>query len=220
MCARTLTALLSMLLVGCAAASPIKRPARRVLCYGDPITQGASFTENWPRRLADARPDLDVSNAGLLGDTSDNVDRFEESLAKGPYDWVVILIGVNDLPSGRSSDPETTVRRILRLARMARTRDAEVIILTLLPVSDRPLLQSNVDLQDFTRTVSRGLLDAYPHPRGGIRVANLRDRFTLVGIDDTSDDGLHPNAVGNALIAEFVSDQIPRTTVVRSPALR
>ncbi len=207
---RALSIYLVVLVAGCApihVPSTPRAATHRVLCYGDSITSGM-LDESWPMRLASSRPDLEIINAGKIGDTSNSAPRFADWLARGSYEWVVILIGVND-PMAGTVDSTITVRNIGRLVGLARARGASVLVLTLLPVT-RPRGETEpFDLQTFTRDVSRGLVSVYAGSRRGVVLGDLRGAMTGPDLNGLSDDGLHPNAAGNAFIAAFVAGLLP-----------
>lgn len=177
--------------------------ATTVLCYGDSITIG------YPSRLQQLRPDLEVYGAGLSGDTTANAERLLGELAARHYDVVVILLGINDPLDGSLSDPRVSFARTQRLARRARAIGATVFLLTLTPETKIRPPRPDFDFNTFAYDLSRLILDRYGHRRSGIRAADLRDRFTLLGWDSTSDDGLHPNTAGVEVMATFVATLIP-----------
>jgi lysophospholipase L1-like esterase len=70
--------------------------ARRVVCAGDSITQGA-ISVSYVEMLKRMRPDLEFVNAGVNSELAYNLaERLADIVACGP-DYVTILIGTNDV---------------------------------------------------------------------------------------------------------------------------
>lgn len=194
-----------------------------LLAFGDSITFGGTGDPGgWPAMVAAGRPDWTVVNAGVPGDTTSSIDRLRTRLAEVRPDAVVILMGIND-PFGRLDHPEDvpltpaqTVRNLRVMAATARAAGAEVLILTLTPAlcfiepfcTQHPEVREGQERrQEHGRVVSHAL--ATWRPRNGVRVLDLRDRFTLTGWRNKTFEGLHPNALGERVIADLVLEALP-----------
>jgi lysophospholipase L1-like esterase len=93
-----------------------------------------TLTYGYPQLLQAIRPDLTVVNAGRPGDVAANLERFRAVLATGPYQTVVLLLGTNDFPPpGDPGTPRVTAQNILRMAKLAQARGADVLVLTIPP---------------------------------------------------------------------------------------
>ncbi len=92
--------------------------ARRILCFGDSLTEGYTFQSsgkfhpysiNLSKILQDhGLGEIVVETAGVSGErvVASMTHRLDMLLkkAKHPYDWVIILGGTNDLGEGKKSD--------------------------------------------------------------------------------------------------------------------
>jgi lysophospholipase L1-like esterase len=216
-----------LLLAVCALCLPARASAEmRVMCYGDSITAVGDVLhpeDSYPGQLQRLRPDLEVVNEGRAGDVSANLDRFRTALADWPPQLVVLMLGTNDpacdparTPSCEpSTTPERTVANLFRMADEARRSGTAVVILTPTPAVCQAACRAQREAefgmavrQAFTARVAEELLHA--RPPAGVRVADLRGRFTDTSWEALSVDGLHPATEGNRVIAEFVAAQIPK----------
>jgi lysophospholipase L1-like esterase len=223
---RLLVALCALLVPASAAAG------LRVMCYGDSITAGhgdGSAESSYPAHLQRQRPDLEVVNEGHPGDVSGNLERFRAALTDWPPQLVVLMLGTNDpvcTPDATpgcdsTATPEGTVVNLFRMADEARAAGAQVVILTPPPVACNAGCEARHDVafattmrHAFTARVADELLRA--RLPAGVRVANLRGRFTDASWLSLSLDGLHPSAEGNRIIAEFVAARIPKSESPRA----
>jgi lysophospholipase L1-like esterase len=163
-------------------------------------------------------------NEGRGGDVSDDLARFRKALAEWPPDVVVLLLGTNDAVcnprlapfcASSTATPERTVANLLRMADEARGVGATVLILTPPPAvctgscATKHAAAFATAVRDaFTARVAEEL--RHTHPPAGVRVADLRGRFTDASWEALSLDGLHPSAEGDRIIAAFVAAHIPR----------
>ena len=179
--------------------------ARSVLCFGD------STSWLYPSHLQRLRPDWQVINGARPGDVSSNVARLTTRLDREHPDVVVVMIGTNDValrPDGRPAvtfDPRVTARNIRVLAGQARHAGARVMVLTQTPAWCPGSCPAR---QQHTREVAHRLVAWGLHPPPGVLVADLRDELTVHSWATLSDDGLHPNLPGAALIAAFVATRL------------
>jgi len=227
-------ATIAMIVVVVAALVVPSRAAAslHVLCYGDSITAGDMHDPDgsYPGMLQRQRADLDVVNEGQPGDVSENIERFRAALAQWSPQLVILMMGVNDpvcdpaVTSGcaaATATPERTVANLLHMATEARQSGASVVILTPTPVVCQTACQARPETafamavrQAFTARVAEELLHTHPPP--GVRIADLRGKFSEASWADDSSDGLHPSGTGIRRVAELVAAQIPRASASRT----
>jgi lysophospholipase L1-like esterase len=189
-----------------AALGRAARGERRVVFFGD------SITDNWSKPgyggfFAGKR----YVNRGIGGQTTGQMLlRFRSDvISLGPR-AVVILAGTNDLAGNTGPvTPETTEANLANMVELARANKISVVLASLLPVcdckqspdgnpikrtGDRPaaaILGLNKRIADLARKYGATYLDYYTAmvDGGGALKAEL------------TDDGLHPNAAGYAVMA-------------------
>src|SRR5690242_6707805 len=199
------------------ALPPAASASLHVMCYGDSITAGDLHDPDgsYPGVLQSRRADLDVVNEGLPGDVTENLDRFRAALAQWSPQLVVLLMGVNDpvcdpaktpTCAAASATPERTVENLLRMAGEARRHGANVVILTPTPVvcdaacEARPGAAFSAAVrQAFTDRVAEEL--RHMRPPAGVRIVDLRGKFTAASWAEASRDGLHPSDAGIRRVA-------------------
>jgi lysophospholipase L1-like esterase len=165
-----------------------------VLLLGDSLTEGWNLGL-WEKHLAFRG----VLNAGISGDRTDHLLwRLENgNLAGPPPKALVLLIGTNDLGSGRS--PELTADGIRRdLARLRqRLPEAAILLLALLPREEYPVASLRLAVEEVNRLI-RDCADGEHIFYADIgKVLLDRDgRLTA----EISPDRLHLSAHGYALI--------------------
>ncbi len=177
----------------------------RVVFYGDSITDG------W--RLAEYFPGKPYVNRGISGQTtSQMLVRFYRDVVNLKPAAFIILAGTNDI--ARNTGPQTAEMiqdNFRAMAELARAHDIKVILCSLLPVSDysrkqterRPpadILKLNAWLREYAASTGAVYADYY---------AAVVDEKGLLG-QGLSNDGLHPNAKGYALMAPVASAAIEK----------
>lgn len=192
--------------------APYNTCAESVLLYGDSITKPGASSSTGATSYADTlqalRPDLYVVNGASPGQVSWNLDGFDVVLEQdGPFDHVVILIGTNDIVGNPNYTAHQTFLNIWEMAKRAKNTGAEVWLMAPTPIDGRVVHQQR---QLFTRDVAnelahRDLDNVHSH----IHFLYLRDEFTRTPWTPLSNDGLHPNSVGAALIGQFVAAALP-----------
>jgi lysophospholipase L1-like esterase len=201
----------------------VSRPLGRTrfVAYGDSITQGQVRSigfatvieplESYPYKLEQIlrsrypAQDVTVANAGFGGEVpADGVARLPGVLDAEHPEVLLLQEGTNGLTTARVTSYGNHLRTMVSLARQ---RDIDVIIATLLPVGpphtdSRPtkrdaILQLNRRIESIAAEFGIGpVLDLY---------AAFEDNPGLLDID-----GLHPTRAGYTRIAELFADEIIR----------
>jgi acyl-CoA thioesterase-1 len=185
----------------------------RVVFFGDSITDGWSAPQN-----GGFFPGQPYVNRGIGGQTTAQMLlRFRQDVIALDPVAVVILAGTNDL-SGNSGPMSLSASEdnLAAMSELAKTHGIKVVLASLLPVSDekkdqegRPRLQSPYRPPEKIRALNAWLAD-YARQNGHVYL----DYFSAV-VDgagrlrsDVTDDGLHPNASGYALMAPLAEKAI------------
>ena len=191
---------------------PPSRAEMRVVFMGD------SITDLWSRAAGGFFPGRPYINRGISGQTTQQMMiRFRPDVIALQPKAVVILAGTNDIAG--NTGPMTlamTEDNLATMAELARVHGIRVVLGSLLPVSD---YSTNRDGKPIKQTERR--------PPGQIKALNewikryanengygYLDYFTAMvdGIGmlkkELSDDGLHPNAAGYAVMQPLVEHAI------------
>ncbi|HEV2424534.1 MAG TPA: SGNH/GDSL hydrolase family protein [Terriglobia bacterium] len=180
--------------------------APRVVFLGDSITDGWSLAQYFP-----GKPYV---NRGISGQTTPQMlgRMFPDVIDLKP-EALIILAGTNDI--ARNTGPETATmieENFQAMADLAQAHGIRVIFCLLTPVSDytankqtehRPpadILNLNAWLREYAAAHQIGVADYY--------AALVDDKGMLR--DGYSDDGLHPNAKGYALMAPVAEAAIEK----------
>jgi acyl-CoA thioesterase-1 len=196
-----------------AALAPRKRGERRVVFFGD------SITDNWSKAgYGGFFPGKPYVNRGIGSHTtSQMLVRFRADVIDLDPDVVVFLAGTNDIAgnTGPISD-ESIQRNLMTMAELAKAHGVRVVLGSILPVSDD---KKDADGQPLVRTEGR--------PPARIRalnawMADYARRNGHVYLDyhsamadasgalkpDLNADGLHPSAAGYAVMAPLAEQAI------------
>jgi lysophospholipase L1-like esterase len=182
-------------------------PAHRVVFMGD------SITDFW--NMAQYFPGKPYVNRGISGQTTPQMlARMYPDVIDLKPAALIILAGTNDI--ARNTGPET--KRMIEenfkaMTELARAHGIKVILCTLTPISDytqsmqslhRPpadILALNAWISQYAAQAHLGLADYY---------AALVDAKGMLR-DGYSNDGLHPNAKGYALLAPVAERAIEKS---------
>jgi lysophospholipase L1-like esterase len=182
------------------ATYPAPKPGeRRVVFMGD------SITDFWGRPVGDFFPGKGYINRGISGQTTPQMlVRFRADVIALKPKVVVILAGTNDISGNTGASSLAMIEdNLSSMAELARAHGIRVVLATLLPVSDyvdpmqttrRPpgqILALNQWIRGYAAREHLVLLDYYP---AVVDAASALNR-------DLTDDGLHPNAKGYAVMA-------------------
>jgi lysophospholipase L1-like esterase len=152
------------------------------------VFMGDSITEGWP---------LPDHNEGIYGQTTAQMlARFNTDVIGHGYKRVVILGGTNDvnIPQVNVSDVAVNLDA---MATMAEASGIEVILCKLPPINQSNLTErlTSVNQEITNLAQSKGLL--------------LVDYFTpLSGHPEFFKDGVHPNAMGYAVMEDALSEVV------------
>lgn len=177
-----------LLVVGWAAPA---HAATTVAAFGDSITKG----DPWVAALRDVYDTIDMGNAGET--TADGLVRLRAWLAGGPgdVDVVTLLEGTNDVFRTAYSEDET----VSRLEQMAAEAEAAGVVPVV--IAPPPVVEPGRELQE-ARLASLATRLAASAAAANRRFVDLYAAFRAqpdLGALYVS-DGVHPNALGNAVI--------------------
>lgn len=195
-----------------AKLAPPAKGERRVVFMGD------SITDSWDDpRYGGFFPGRPYVNRGISGQTTPQMlVRFRpDVLALAPA-AVVILAGTNDIAGNTGPTTlEAVEDNLASMAELARARGVRVVLASLLPVSDYetrdggPLVQTARRPPEQIRALNAWLKSyaaAHGHTYLDYHAATADERGFLK--DELSDDGLHPNAKGYAVMAPLAERAI------------
>ena len=190
----------------------MSRPPLRCLALGDSYTIGEGVAENqrWPVQLATRlrTQDIPLANPEIIAMTGWTTDELAVGIDKahllGPYDFVSLLIGVNNQYRGRSLDEyQQQFRGLLQRAIAFGAGDASRVLVVSIPDwsvtpfatgREDTTISSEIDSfnaanREETERTSAGYLDITP-------LSGTQGKM-IVG------DGLHPNGKAYAAWAEL-----------------
>lgn len=185
---------------------PPKPGEKRVVFFGD------SITDFWGRTVGDFFPGKGYINRGISGQTTPQMlVRFRADVIALKPKVVVILAGTNDISGNTGASTLGMIEdNLSSMTELARAHGIRVVIATLLPVNDyvdatqsarrppRDIVALNDWIRGYAMREHLVLLDYYPAMAD--TSAALRK--------DLSDDGLHPNAQGYAVMAPLAQRAI------------
>ena len=178
----------------------VVQPARPVVCLGDSLTACG-----YPRSLQEM-VSLPVVDMGCNGITTGDAIRRLPSLIEANPQVVVIELGGHDFLKGYSR--AATRENLEQIVDTCRSIGAEVIVMEI------PRGFITDPFRALEREMAReDRLELIPDT--AIRRLVLWSPWALPGIwlppdSHLSDDGLHPNARGNRVLAEYVADTLVR----------
>ena len=196
-----------------AALAAPREDETRVVFFGD------SITDNWSKAAYGGFfPGKPYVNRGIGGQTtSQMLVRFRADVLELQPRAVVILAGTNDVAgnSGRVS-VDAIEDNLATMAELAQAHGVRVVLASLLPVSDdekdtkgAPLVRST-DRPPATLREINAWLSAYAARNGHVYLdyhSAMADASGLLR-SALTDDGLHPNAAGYALMAPLAEEAI------------
>jgi len=192
----------------------------RVVFFGD------SITDNWSKpEYGGFFPGKPYVNRGISGQTTAQMLlRFRADVIELQPKAVVILAGTNDIAGNAGPVSADQVQdNLASMAELARAHGIQVVLASLLPVSDDKKDASGVAL---TRTRQRptATIQALNRSLAAYAAKNRHtslDYFSATaganGLfrPELNDDGLHPNASGYAVMAPLAEKAIAQATKAR-----
>jgi lysophospholipase L1-like esterase len=196
------------------ANARVKPPApdeRRIVFFGDSITEGWVLAEHFP-----GKPYI---NRGISAQTTPQMLlRFRQDAVALQPETVVILAGTNDLGGNTGAMlMEDTVSNIASMAEIARANSIRVILSSLLPPSHSDSLISRFNLlkhpPEKIDALNRWLIEySAAHSHGFLNYFSaLRDEAGFVP-PVYSEDGLHPSAAGYRIMAQVAEAGIEQVS--------
>ena len=199
-----------------ATLAPPAKDDKRIVFMGD------SITDLWDEPMYGGFfPGKPYVNRGISGQTTPQMLlRFRPDVIALKPKVVVILAGTNDIAGNTGPTTLTSIEdNLASMAELARAHDIRVVLASLLPVSD---YEKNKEGKPIIRTTQR--------PPDQIKALNewmkryaAENRLTYLDYysamiddkgflkDELSDDGLHPNGKGYAVMAPLVEQAIAAT---------
>lgn len=196
-----------------ASLPPVTAADKRVIFYGDSITDGWHLDQYFPGK--------GYINRGISGQTTPQMlVRFRQDVIDLHPAVLVVLAGTNDLAG--NTGPETTEQiegDYATMADLAKAHDIHMVFASVTPVSSygsagtgmltsRPtakIIELNKWLKGYCATNHLTYLDYYP--------AMLDESGMLKR--ELSGDGLHPNAAGYAVMAPLAQTAVNRALASR-----
>jgi lysophospholipase L1-like esterase len=187
-----------------AQLGPPKAGERRVVFMGNSITQG------WAPLFDSLFPGKPYVGRGISGQTTPQMlVRFRQDVIALKPKVVVILGGTNDIAGNTGpSTLEMIEDNLASMTELAKANGIRVVIVSVLPAADYPwkrgiepapkIIALNAWLKQYAASAGAVYLDlhsAMDDGRGGMR-------------PELSGDGVHPNAVGYALMAKLTAPAI------------
>jgi lysophospholipase L1-like esterase len=195
------------------ALGTAKPAEKRVVFLGD------SITDNWSKPVAGGffrgKPYV---NRGIGGQTTGQMlVRFRPDVIALAPKVVVILAGTNDLSGNAGpSTPEAIEDNLASMAELAQANGIHVVLASLLPIRDdkldgngKPRVRSKERPPDVIRALNRWIGEyARKHHHGYLDYhASMVDARGFLRAELT-EDGLHPNAAGYAIMAPLAERAI------------
>lgn len=185
-----------------------------ILSLGDSYTigEGVQPEDRWPMQLAVAMRSLGLEVRDPLivartGWTTDELKRgIEESSVEGRFDWVTVLIGVNNQYRGRSPDEyRKELDELIRYAiEKAGSNPQRVIVLSIPDWGVTPFAKEKgkapAEIAEEIDTYNR--VKREEAERLGVHFIDITDISREAGLEDSklpedqrllADDGLHPS---------------------------
>jgi lysophospholipase L1-like esterase len=192
--------------------APPAKNEQRVVFMGDSITD--SWDEPGFGGFFPGKPYVD---RGISGQTTPQMlIRFRHDVIELKPKVVVILAGTNDLAGNTGPTTlEAIEDNLISMADLARANGIRVVFASVLPVSDYEMRDGKPIVQTVRRSPDRILaLNRWMKDFARLHQHVYLDYFTAMADakgflkDELSDDGLHPNAAGYAVMAPLAEGAI------------
>ena len=200
------------------------REANRTLATPGPgenrvVFMGDSITDSWPQpRFGAFFPGKPYVGRGISGQTTPQMlVRFRPDVIALKPKAVVILAGINDIAgnTGPTTDEEIE-GHLASICELAKANGIKVVLASLLPVSEYHVAPKGVP-QTTTRPMSRvravnDWLKGYAQANGHVYLDYFSAMVDGKGLlrEELSEDDLHPNAKGYAIMGPLAEAAIAR----------
>jgi lysophospholipase L1-like esterase len=185
---------------------------------GRVVFMGDSITDGWP--LETAFPGKPYVNRGISGQTTAQmlVRMYPDVIALQPA-AMILLAGTNDI--ARNNGPQTLEmiqQNIMAMTELAKAHRIRVVLCSVMPILDGKTGQGGAQLMQSTSRPPADILKLnawladYAKASGAVFAdyyAATVDSKGFLRADDTN-DGLHPNAAGYALMAPVAAAAIEK----------
>src|SRR6266446_3593383 len=193
--------------------TPPARKEKRVVFMGDSITDSWDSPANGG--FFPGKPYID---RGISGQTTPQMlIRFRADVIALRPEVVVILAGTNDLAGNTGpSTLEAIEDNLISMMELARANSTRVVLASILPVSDyekskdgKPIIQTAQRPPEKIRALNEWMR-AYATKNRSIYLDYYSSMIDEKGFlkDELSEDGLHPNAKGYAVMAPLAEQAI------------
>ncbi|MEN5206163.1 SGNH/GDSL hydrolase family protein [Stenotrophomonas sp. TWI700] len=190
-----------------AALVPVAPGTKRVVFYGDSITEGWGPTGS--ERFFPGKPYV---NRGISGQTTAQMLlRFQQDVIALKPALVVILAGTNDIAGNTGPTTQAMIEDNLHaMVELAQAHNIRIVLASVLPVSDYPW-QPGVQPAGKVTALNRALR-AYAEEQGLVYL----DYYTAMtnkdgGLDpELAADGVHPTPAGYAKMVPLAEAAIAR----------
>jgi lysophospholipase L1-like esterase len=184
--------------------------ANAALGSADVVFVGDSITDFWTKN-GGFFPGQDYTNRGIANETTGKVlARFRQDVIELHPKTVVILAGINDL-AVKSSTTESVTSNLRAMSELARAHGIRVVLASLLPLGhglDSGSRFVHADLIPAINAWSRSYCAQTGCSYLDYSSAMSTSNGTMFA--DLTDDGLHPNAKGYAVMAPIAESTLGR----------
>ncbi len=189
-------------------------PART--CEDRVVFMGNSITEGWLTQVPEFFSGRPYINRGISGQTTPQMlIRFRQDVIHLCPKVVVILAGTNDIAGNTGpSTLEMIEDNIYSMTELAQAHGIQVVLCSLLPAYDylwRPGLEPAPKIVELNKRLKQ-YADTHGAVYGDFFSAMADERNGLP--KELSEDGVHPNKAGYAVMAPIVENAIARALLM------
>lgn len=180
------------------------------------VFMGNSITQGWINRVPDFFANRPYINRGIGGQTTPQMMlRFRQDVIQLQPKVVVILAGTNDIAGNTGpSTLEMIEDNIYSMTELAQTHGIQVVLCSILPAYDYPwrtglepapkIVELNKRFKQYADTHGAVYCDFFT------AMADERDGLPK----ELSEDGVHPNLAGYAIMGPIVEKAIARALMI------